>query len=64
MKSVLAIIAFMQCSNAVQVIPEDSQNIMLATGIKSFASEIDQVNDNVEKLQKLIGEGSDADPEW
>ena len=37
---------------------------MLASGIKSYANEIAQVNDNVEKLQKLIGEGQDADPEW
>ena len=64
MKSVLAMIALLQCTNAVQVIPQDNQNIMLTTGIKSFATEIAQVNDNVDKLQKLIGEGQDADPEW
>ena len=50
MKSVLAIIALVSSSNAVQIIPEDASNIMLATGIRSFAQEIAEVNDNAEKL--------------
>ena len=63
MKSVLVVFALLNSTNAVKVIPEDTMNIALATGIQSYAKEIAQVNDNVEKLQALIGEGADADPE-
>ena len=50
MKSVLAIVALVSSSNAVQIIPEEVENIMLSTGIRSFAQEIAEVNDNAEKL--------------